>query len=148
MPFEALLDPRYTDVVLEERPFNVSREIITVNNATGGAVPQGTIVWRAIGTNPAAAYDLIDATGEVSASNEYAILIGDDFSPKESITLAAGAATTCIALVRDARVKEFKLKAAQLSPAGALNDAQFASLKHLMARQYLLVEPSLTPIYP
>ena len=110
MPFVDFTDPRYTDVVLEELTYNKSREIYNLQRASAGTLEQGTILWRAKGATAGAVWDVVDAAADISVNNEYSILIGDEFEVTEYVSVAAGVSRKVIALVRDARVKEFHPK--------------------------------------
>lgn len=149
MAFVQQLDPRYSDVVLQESYFkNGSREVVNITSGSAQDIAQGTVVWRAKGTDPTAAYALISNANQIAVANEFAIVIGDGYGPKETISLANSSTNKAIVLVRDARLKEYKIKKAQLSPAGLLNDAQYASLVHLLKNQGILLETSLDAVTP
>lgn len=147
---QALSDPRFTDVVIYEEfvggavPF--SRDLVSVNNAAGGTFAQGHLLWRAKGATATAAWDVVDAAGDINVANEYAVLIGDDFDVKESIVLAAGVAKNCIAITRKAIVKDAKLRSILKAAPYSLSDANVNDLKRLLATQGVLVVDSLTAI--
>ena len=145
-----LIDPRYTDVVLSERVEGaqyVSRETVTLTNATGGTFKQGTVLWRVKAADSTGVWDVVDAAGDIVLANEFAVLIGDGFEPKETVTVAAATATPVLAIVRDARVKEKVLKDVAVT-GFSVSEANFANLKRLMAKDTILVEGSLTAIAP
>lgn len=149
MAFVQQLDPRYSDVVLQESYFkNGSREVVNITSGSAQDIPQGTVVWRAKGTDPTAAYALISNVNQIAVANEFAIVIGDGYEPKETISLANSATNKAIVLVRDCRLKEYKIKQAQLSPVGLLNASQYASLVHLLKNQGILLETSLDAVTP
>lgn len=141
MPFVDYIDPRYTDVVLEELPHNKSREIGNLQRAATVTLEQGTILWRVKSTTANAVWDVVDAVGDIAIANEYAILIGDEFEVTESIPITSGVSRKVIALVRDARIKEFHPE--RIHTALGLSAGNWDSLKRILADQGLLVEPSL-----
>ena len=143
MPFTPILDPRYNEVVLEEEENLYSRDKAIVNNSAGGAKALGTVVWRVKGTNPDAVWDVVDAAGDLAVANEYAILIGDNYSIKNSISLTAATNTPVLILARDARVKESVLKSIHVT--GGFTSGNFETLKLLLKASGILVEDSLTP---
>ena len=143
MPFTPITDVRYNEVVLEEADNLRSRDKASVNNAAGGNKLLGTVVWRAKGTDPAADWDVVDAAGDLATANEYAVLIGDNYSIKNTIALTAGVDTQCLILARDARVKESVLKAIHVT--GGFTSGNFETLKHLLKASSIIVEDSLTP---
>lgn len=153
MAFTEILDPRNSDVILEEAVNLFSRnkgdDTLTTSVATS-PVKQGTVVWRAKSADPTAVWDIVDASGDISVNNEYAVLLGAQetgkvFRPNERFTVASATATKVILIKRAARVKEQVLKDVHMTGYG-LNQTQFNQLKHLMSFQGILVEDSLTPV--
>lgn len=144
MPFVTIDDFRLSDLVLGEEENYRSRDMVSVNNAAGGVKAAGTVVWRAKGTDPTAAWDVVDAAADLGAAgvNEFGILIGDGFSPTASVTLGAGVAKTCMIIRRDADIKESILKT--IHQTGGFTAGNFATLKHFLAAQGVLVRDSLT----
>lgn len=152
MAFVTISDPRNSDVVLEEEEnyFSRSGSTAILNNTAGGTIKQGTVVWRAKGTDPAAVWDIVDASGDLSVNNEYAILLGAQvkgsvFRPAESFVVTAATDTKVILLRRICRVKEQVLKDVHVTGYG-LTQGNFDTLKHLLAREMILVEDSLTAV--
>lgn len=133
--------PYYTDVILQEREDYLSRDVAPVTTAAAVTLPQGAIVFRAKGTDPAATYAPVTAASQIALANEFAILIGNDFEAAVTeIDFEEDVATKCILLTREARAKEESiLKAVKVSFA-AITEAQFASLKEVLRQQDLLIE--------
>jgi hypothetical protein len=137
MAFVTVSDPRYTDVVLEESVAlgnYYSRDVVIVSTDTAtGTYPLGTIITRAKALDDSAAWKVVDAEGDVLLANEYAILIGDDFEVKTTgAALVNGVAKSCIAITRDARVKENALRLITLQ--AALSASVWRDLKGLLRK--------------
>lgn len=145
---QTLTDPRYTDVVLYEEDFFQSRDVITVTNSGGGTFKQGTVVWRLKGSDSTAVWDVVDASGDISVNNEYAVLIGNDYEPNETIVLTAATPTKCIAITRWAIVKETVLKSLLTVSPYTLSATNFNDIKRLLAKDGILVNDSLVAIAP
>lgn len=143
MPFTPIVDVRYSDVVLQEAENLRSRDKATVTNAGGGNKSIGTVIFRAKGTDPAAAWDVVDAAGDLAVTNEYNVIIGDNFCVKSTIALTPATPTPVLVLARDARVKESVLKS--IHETGGFTSGNFATLKHLLKANGIIVEDSLVP---
>lgn len=151
MPFVDIVDPRASDVILEEEENRFSRDVVTVNFANTGAYKQGTIVFRVKGTDPTAAWDVVDAAGDLSLSNEYAVLLGaqvkgQPFTLRESSQITAATNTSAIVLRRMARIKESVPLAIHGTAGYGLTSGNMATLKHLLAFQNILVEDSYVAV--
>lgn len=151
MPFVTINDPRNSDVVLGEEENRFSRDVVTLNLSTAtGDYKQGTIVFRAKGTDPTVAWDVVDAAGDLSASNEYAVLLGAQvkglpFVAREVSAITTGTATQAIVIRRLASIKESVPKAVHVTGYG-LSAGNWATLKHLLAFQNILVQDSYTAV--
>lgn len=135
MTFTTVTDPRTSDLILGEKSGYRSRETVNVSLVAGATHVQGTVLYRAKGTDPAATYALV-TTGSLVTTNEFAVLIGDGYSEQESVTFETATSKKALVIVRDAEVKEAPVLAVHDS---ALNDAQWATLKHLLSQQGILV---------
>lgn len=142
-------DPRYTDLVLEEEvsghSYN-SRDICTVTATTGGTFPMGAVIFRAKAITASAAWDLVDAQADIAITNDYAIVIGDDFEPTESVTYVTATPRNVIALTRRARLKQAKFETSLKSTFAAASATDIANLIRVLAAQGILVDGSLTAI--
>lgn len=145
---ETLLQPYLNDILLWEEyvgagtPF--SRDVITVNNATGGTFKQGTVVFRAKGEDHTAVWDIVDADGDIDVGNEYAVVIGTDLKTGDTFTLAAGVSKNIIAITRRAMFKDAAIRAIHIGL--GVTTTEFNDMKRLMATQGLLVNNTLTEI--
>lgn len=137
MPFTIVNDPRYTDVVLEESVAlgnYYSRDVVSVNtDTTTGVYPLGTILTRTLALDDSGAWRVVNAGADIALANEYAILIGDDFDVETvGASLTNGVAKNCIAITRDARVKENAIRALPLI--SALSATEWRDLKGLLRK--------------
>jgi hypothetical protein len=148
MPFVSVTDPRISDVILEELPNLASRgkgDSVTLTGTTG-TYKQGHVLFRARSADPTAQWDVVDANADIAITNEYAILIGDNFKVTETIALTQSVAKNVLVLKRNARVKEQILKDIYVT-GGLLTNTQFGTLKHVLALyQNILVEDSLVGV--
>jgi len=151
MPFVTINDPRNSDVVLYEEENRFSRDVVTVTLSTAtGDYKQGTILFRAKGTDPTAAWDVVDGAGDLSASNEYAVLLGaqvkgQPFEVRDVNPITTATATQAIVLRRLASIKETVPKAVHVTGYG-LSAGNWATLKHLLAFQNILVQDSVAAV--
>jgi hypothetical protein len=152
MAFVTVSDPRYTDVVLEESVAlgnYYSRDVVSVNTDTAtGTYTLGSVITRVKALDDSGAWKIVDAGADVLLANEYAILIGDDFEPSETVTFVAATPKSALLITRNARVKAAAVRAAVTGTFGAVSDANIASLGRLLALQNVLIEGSLTAIAP
>jgi hypothetical protein len=137
MPFVIVNDPRYSDVVLEETTSlgnYFSRDQVVVNtDTTTGTYPLGTVITRTKALDDSGAWRVVNAGADIVLANEYAILIGDDFEVKTlGASLENGVAKTCIAITREARVKENAIRALPLI--AALSANEWRDLKGLLRK--------------
>lgn len=146
---ETLLDPRYTDLVLEEEINNGSynsRDIVTVAATTGGTFPQGAVIFRAKAITASAVWDLVDAQADIAITNDYALVMGNDFEPSETVTFVTATPANAIALTRRARVKQATLETALKASFAAASATDIANLIRVLAAQGILVGDTLTAI--
>lgn len=135
MAFTTVNDLRTSDLLIQEKGGYRSRETVNVSLTAGATLKQGTVLFRAKGTDPTVAYDLVGA-GNLSTSNEYAVLMGDGYAEQEEVVFATATPKKALVIVRDADFKEAPILAIHDS---ALSDSQWASLKHLLSQQDILV---------
>jgi hypothetical protein len=149
---EAFSDPRYTDLVLWEEilPAGIynSRDIATVTATTGGTFPMGAVIFRPKAITASAVWDLVDAQADIAITNDYAIVIGDDFEPNETVTFVTATPRNVIALARRARLKQAKFETSLKATFAAASATDIANLIRVLATQGILVEGSLTAIAP
>lgn len=108
MPFTTIQDVRASDLIIsEEVEGYYSRDTLYVNPTVTGNYSFGTVLFRAKAVDDSVTWDVLDAAGELSIANEYAILIGnkDGIQSNSTITLTNGTSTPVLALARDASVK-------------------------------------------
>lgn len=144
-------DPRYTDLVLwedTEAYSFYSRDIATVTATTGGTFPQGAVIFRPKAITASAVWDLVDAAADIAITNDYALVIGDDYEPTETVTFVAATPRNVIALTRRARVKQAKFETSLKSTFAAASATDIANLIRVLSTQGILVDGSLTAIAP
>lgn len=148
MPFTAIDQNWLSDLIVYEYQGLFSREMITVNISAGATLRLGAILTRVKSIDPTAAWDIIDASGDVTINNEYAVYLGDRYDVRDNVPLvvAAATATPVLAIRRHARLKETIPKAA-LVPS-VLNQTQFNQLKEALKLQGVILEDALAPIVP
>lgn len=142
MAFTELNFAKYmSDLFIDHDKFHYSNE--NANITPAGVLKLGTIVYRAKGSAPTAAWTIVDDAADVVATNEFAVVYGDhnsfayDFTPK---AIAAGKWNS-IVVVRNANFKEFYIKENYATLLGA---TPYALLKRLMADQDLLVHQDVS----
>lgn len=146
MPFTTVSQKYVSDLVVFEPETLLYREIIPVTIAAGATLTWGSVLFRAQGIDPTAAWDVVDAAGDVTAGNEYALYLGDRYDVRESLVVAAATSTPVLAIVKQARINETLVKAA-LVPT-VLNQTQFNTLKEAFKRQHVIINDALAPIAP
>lgn len=142
-------DPRYTDLVLFEDVDYYSffsRDIATVTATTGGTFPMGSVIFRPKAITASAVWDLVDAAGDIAITNDYGIVIGDDFEPTENVTFVTATPRNVIALTRRARLKQAKFETSLKATFAAASATDIANLIRVLATQGILVDGSLTAI--
>lgn len=147
---ENLDDVRYSDLVLWEEVTGGysydSRDIVSVTATTGGTFPLGSVIFRPKATAASATWDLVDATGDIAYTNDYALVIGDDFEPTEKVTFVTATPRNAIAISRRARIKASKLLESLTAHYAGVTATNFADLQRALASQGILVVDSLTAI--
>lgn len=144
-------DPRYSDLVLDEEIKNYShnsRDVVSVTATTGGTFPMGSVIFRAKAITASAVWDFVDAQADIAITNDYAIVIGDDLEPSETVVFGSGVNRNAIALTRNCRLKQAKLEASLLATFAAASATDIANLIRVLATQGILVGGSLTAIAP
>lgn len=126
-----------SDLVIGHLGFHFSNENANITPGTT-ALPIGTIVARAKGSAPTAAWAAIDSAGDVSVDSEYAVVFGDHYGYKINFIPKAIAAGkwNALVIVRDAQFKEFYIKQ---NYATLLGSSTYELLKKLLSDQGLLV---------
>lgn len=151
MPFETFAyRNRFSDLVVNEYEPSIGycRESINVTPPAAGApVLLGTVVFRAKGLDPAAAYAPVSAALDLVATNEFAVVIGDEYSFKESYVpnaIQVGEFNSVAYKRGPVILKEYYIKQiAQAVGGAALTDAEFITLKELLKDQGIIVEKTL-----
>ena len=95
-----------------------------------------------------AVWDFVDAQADIAITNDYAIVIGDDLEPTESVTFVTATNRNAIALTRNCRLKQAKLEAGLLATFAGASATDIANLIRVLATQGILVGGSLTAIAP
>ncbi len=139
MPITIINDPRTSDLVVNEREDYYSRASGIVSIAAGETSKQGTVFFRAKGTNPDATWTKVVASGNLVTTNEFAILAGDGYGEQESVVFATTTPKKALFWVRDAEFKETPILAIHDA---ALSDSEWKTLKKLLADQSLFIANS------
>ena len=147
---QTLTDPRFNDVVLWESFVGAgvphSRDVVNVQLSSTTTLKQGSILWRAKSKTATATWDVVNDDTDVSTSNEYAILIGDDLQVKETVDFTSGVSKKAIAIVRTAHIKEGTSKT--ITTGFGVTATEWNNLKRLLAVQDILVNDTYTAIAP
>lgn len=151
MPFETVaFRSLFSDLVVNEYEPSIGycRESINVTPPAASApVKLGTVVYRAKSLNPAAAYTVLDGAGALVSTNEFAVIIGDEYSFKPEYVPNAIQANefNSVAYKRGPVIlKEYYIKAIAQDAAGAnLSAAEFITLKEVLKAQGIVVERTL-----
>ena len=139
---------RHSDLVKFEGNWGekLQRKVITLNLSSNEVVTLGQVVYRAKGTDPTAVYAKVSASGQIAATNEFAVVFGDKFSYNPSFTAdpTTPAVTPVIAYTNGfgGLVLKNTLPDALLTTAG-LTAPQIASLKLLMENQGIFFSTDL-----
>lgn len=148
MPFvNDAYSKRFSDLVVHELDPSVGYGRKSVNvtpPANSGAVQLGTVVFRAKGTNPEAAYAVFSNVSQLVATNEFAVIYGDHFSFNPSFVPRAVAAGrfNAVGFVGHAgglQLKELYIKETVTAAVPAITAAEFESLKELLELQGIVV---------
>lgn len=149
MAMQSLPFVRHSDLVKFEGTWGekLQRKVITLNLSAAEVTTLGQIVYRAKGTDPTIAYSKLSASGQIVATNEFAVVLGDKFSYNPSFVADATtpAATPAIAYTNgfSGLVLKNTLPDALLVSGASLNAAQIASLKLLMENQGIFFSTDL-----
>ena len=108
----------------------------------------GSVIFRAKAITSSAVWDFVDASGDIAITNDYAIVIGDDLEPTESVVFGTGVNRTAIALTRNCRLKQAKFEAGLKATFAGASATNIADLIRVLATQGILVGSSLTAIAP
>jgi hypothetical protein len=141
MTMQTLAFNRHSDLVLVENENGVrtQRKMITLNLTSAELVKLGQVVYRAKGTDPTDVYNKVSSAGQLVATNEFAVVLGDAYSYKESFNAPTSGFATTPALaytngLGNALVLRNTLTDALLTTAG-LSAGNIATLKLLLENQ-------------
>lgn len=136
------LEPLFSDLVFHELDPSVgyARECINVTPpATSAPVLLGTVVFRAAGVDPSAAYAVLVNASDIVATNEFAVVFGDAFGFNASYVpnaVTAGVFNSVAFKRGPVQLKDYYIKLRHAN----LNATQFASLKEVLKKQGVIVE--------
>lgn len=146
MPFVSRpYDKRFSDLVFHELDpcVGYARESVNVTPPAASApVLVGTVVFRAKSTNPAAAYAVLAASGDIALTNEYAVIYGDQYSFNPSFVPNAIVANefNAVGFVRGPiQIKDYFVKQVH----SALTSTQFETLRQVLKAQGIIMEKTL-----
>lgn len=138
MPFvPAVLNKRLSDLVVHEIDPSVGYNRRDIN-ITPAPVQLGQVVYRAVSSDLTAPYAVLDGAAALVDTNEFAIVIGDEFSfnPEFTPRDIADGQYNAVAIVGNGnaiQLKEYYVKqAAQDEDGAALTDEQFETLRGLL----------------
>jgi len=141
MAIQTLTFNRLSDLVLveDDNQVKTQRKAITLNLSSAELVKLGQVVFRAKGTDPTVVYNKVSASGNLVATNEFAIVIGNGLEYKESFNApTSGFATTAAVAITNglgaAVILRNTLPDALLTAAG-LTAGNIATLKLLLENQ-------------
>ena len=138
MPFvPAVSNKRLSDLIVHETDPSVGYNRRDIN-ITPAPVQLGQVVFRAISSDLTAPYAVLSAAGQLVDTNEFAIVIGDEFSFNPNFTPRAIEAGqfNAVGIVGNGnaiQLKEYYVKQVAQDAEGAnLTDAQFETLRGLL----------------
>lgn len=138
MPFvPAVFNKRLSDLIVHENDPSVGYNRRDIN-ITPAPVQLGQVVFRAISSDLTAPYAVLSAASQLVATNEFAIVIGDEFSfnPEFTPRAIATGQFNAVAIVGNGnaiQLKEYYVKqVAQEEDGAELTDAQFETLRGLL----------------
>lgn len=150
MAFETVAyKARLSDLIVNEYEPSVGfcRESINVTPpAASGAVTVGTVVYRVKSLDPAAAWTVLDADTALAATNEFAVVFGDEYGHKESFipnAIQTGEFNAVAVRRGPVVLKEYYLKAITMAAPASLSAAEFGTLKELLKLQNIVCERTL-----
>jgi len=136
------LEPLFSDLVFHELDPSVgyARECINVTPPAAAApVLLGTVVFRAAGVDPEAAYAVLVNASDIVATNEFAVVFGNGygFNPSYVPNAVTAGVFNSVAFKRGpVQLKDYYIKLRHAN----LNATQFASLKEVLKKQGVIVE--------
>jgi hypothetical protein len=144
MPFQAMpvREKRLSDLVVFEG-FEPSvgynrRDINVTPPAASAPLKLGTIVFRAKSTDETAPFAVVAAVGDIALTNEYAIVLGDQYGYQASfvpVAIAAGKFNAIGYTSGPMKIKDYLPKQIH----SALNATQFAALAQALEKQGIVV---------
>lgn len=140
---------RLSDLIVNEYEPSVGfcRESINVTPPAASApVTLGTVVYRVKSLDPAAAWTVLDADTALVATNEFAVVFGDEYGFTESYipnTITANEFNSVAVRRGPVVLKEYYLKAITMAAPASLSAAEFGTLKELLKLQNIVVERTL-----
>lgn len=142
-----------SDLVVHEIDPSVgyARKVVPLTVAGDTTLKLGSVLFRAKGVDPTAAYSVLTANTALVATNEFAVVIGDYYGYELApITVTAAESPKNItAYVRGMVVlKDFKLEEAVKVNFAGITAGEIATLKHLLEQQGVLVESAGTVVRP
>ncbi|MNQ73481.1 hypothetical protein D3C85_882120 [compost metagenome] len=150
MAFESVAyKNRLSDLIVNEYEPSVGfcRESINVTPPAASApVTLGTVVYRVKSLDPAAAWTVLDADTALVATNEFAVVFGDEYGFKESYipnTITANEFNSVAIRRGPVVLKEYYLKAITMAAPASLSAAEFITLKELLKLQGIVCERTL-----
>lgn len=130
-----------SDLVVDQEEFNVSYDEANITPA--GVIPFGTVVFRAKGLAKSAPWAKVAVAADIAATNEYAVVYGDQYGFKADFIPKAIAALkyNSVVIKRQASLKEYYIKAVHATALGA---APYNIMKQLLADQQVIVLDDVT----
>lgn len=152
MPFTARTFPQLSQLVVRD-PFKEDAQcidVISVTNSGGVTLPMGAVLFRAKGVSSTAQWDAVtsDAVLAVGAEdglpvNEFAVVFGDNYDWKASVTIPDTTATEVLAYVRGPCQLKSRLIEEYLLSAGNLDTDETANVIKLLGDQGILVNETI-----
>lgn len=146
MPFVSRpYDDRFSDLVFHELDpcVGYARESVNVTPPAASApVLIGTVVFRAKSLDPSAAYAVLTSAASIVATNEFAVIYGDQYSFNPSFVPNAVNAGefNAVGFVRGPlQIKEYFVKQRH----SGLNATQFETLRQALKAQGIIMEKTL-----
>ena len=143
MPFVANpLPVRLSDLVFHEVDPSGRYSRQSINVTPAGELKIGTVVFRAKSVlDPEGAYAVLSNVSQLVDTNEFVVVFGDHYGFNPAFTpnaIVAGEFNSVGFIRGQVQLKDYYLKANNIT----MTDAQFGTLKTLLARQGVLVEES------
>lgn len=138
---------RLSDLIVNEYEPSIGYCRESVNVTPAGAVKVGQVAFRVKSLDPAAAYAVLSDAAQLVSTNEFVVLIGDEYAYKPEYTpnaIVAGEFNSVGVARGPVILKEYFIKPiAQDAGGAALTDAQFVTLKEVLKKQGIIVEKTL-----